>query len=173
MITALQLKQEMGFCQTSMLDAMKSLRDEMLALQNKESGVDKTSDSAQAKTNTTLTSDPVPSDHSEVQPMDMEPYGPALPPRSTQKSHSERVVHSDPNSDHSEQASDSEYYQARPKHKKHSDKRKHKSEPIHNLSRLQRKVSPLSTFEGLHNLNLRFLQNLNPRPAQIQSSIRS
>ena len=134
----IQLKQEMGLFQSSMLDAMKSLRDEMLALQNKESGVDKTSDSAQAKpmpgtskTNTTRTSDPVPSDHSEVQPMDMEPYGPALPPRSTQKSHFKRVVPSDPNSDHSEQASDSENYQARPKHKKHSDKRKHKSKPIH------------------------------------------
>ena len=79
----------------------------------------------------TRTSDPVPSDHSEVQPMDMEPYGPQLPPRSTQKPHSERVVHSDPDSDHSDQASDSEYYQVRPKHKKHSDKRKHKSKPIH------------------------------------------
>ena len=45
----IQLKQEMGLFQASMLDAMKSLRDEMLALQNKESGVDKTSDSAQAK----------------------------------------------------------------------------------------------------------------------------
>ena len=33
-----------------MLDTMKSVRDEMLALKNKESGVDKTSDSAQAKT---------------------------------------------------------------------------------------------------------------------------
>ena len=45
----IQLKQEMGLFQAPMLDAMKSLRDEMLALQNKESGVDKTSDSAQAK----------------------------------------------------------------------------------------------------------------------------
>ena len=49
-----------------MLDAMKSLRDEMLALRNKESDVDKTSDSAQAKpmpgpskTNPTQTSYPV------------------------------------------------------------------------------------------------------------------
>ena len=99
----------------------------MLALKNKESGVDKTSNSAQAKpmpgpskTNPpTRTSDPVHSDHLEVQPVELEPYSPALPPRSTQKPHSERVVHSDPDSDHSEQASDSEYYQARPKHKKH------------------------------------------------------
>ena len=70
----IQLKQEMGLFQASMLDAIKSLRDEMLALQKKESGVDKTSDSAQAnpipgtsQTNPpTQTSDPVPSDHSEV-----------------------------------------------------------------------------------------------------------
>ena len=84
-----------------------------------------------SKSNPSRTSDPVPSDHSEVQPMDMEPFGPALPPRSTQKPHSECVVHSDPDSDHSDQASDFEYYQARPKHKNHSDKRKHKSKPIH------------------------------------------
>ena len=35
-----------------MLDAMKSLRGEMLAVQRKESGVDKTSDSALAKPDT-------------------------------------------------------------------------------------------------------------------------
>ena len=134
----IQLKQEMGLLQASMLDAMKSLRDVMLALKNKLSGVDDTPDSAQAKpmpgsskSKPTRTSDPIQSDPSEVQLMDLEPYGPQLPPRSTQKPHSERGVHSDPNSDHSEQASDSEYYQARPKHKKHSDKRKHKSKPIH------------------------------------------
>ena len=134
----IQLKQEMGLFQASMLDAMKSLRDEMLALINKESDVDKTSDSAQAKAipgpskaNPTRTSDPIHSDPSEVQPMDLEPYGPSLPPRSTQKPQPEHGVHSDINSEHSEQASDSEYYQARPKHKKHSDKRKHKSKPIH------------------------------------------
>ena len=98
----------------------------------KKSCVDKTSDSAQAnpipgtsQTNPpTRTSDPVPSDHSEVQTMDLEPYGPPLPPRSTQKPHSECVIHSDPDLDHSEQGSDGEYYQVRPKHKKHSDKRK-------------------------------------------------
>ena len=33
----IQLKQEMGLFQASMLDAMKSLRDEMLGLRNKES----------------------------------------------------------------------------------------------------------------------------------------
>ena len=112
----IQLKQEMGLFQASILDAMKSLRDEMLALQ-KKSCVDKTSDSAQAnpipgtsQTNPpTRTSDPVPSDHSEVKTMDLESYGPPLPPKSTQKPHSECVIHSDPDLDHSEQGSDGEY----------------------------------------------------------------
>ena len=119
-----------------MLDAMKSLRDEMLALKNK-SDIDKTSDTTQAKTMpgpSTWTSDPIHSDPSEVQPMDLEPYGSSLPPRSTQKPQPERGVHLDLHSEHSEhsdQASDSEYYQARPKHKKHADRKKHKSEPIH------------------------------------------
>ena len=63
--------------------------------------------------------------------MDLESYGPPLPPKPTKKPHSERVVHSDPHSDHSEEGSDSKYYQVRSKHKKHSDKRKHKSKPIH------------------------------------------
>ena len=116
-----------------MLDAMKSLRDEMLALQKKESGVDKTSDSAQANPvpgtsqSNPQTSDPIPSEHSDVQPMDLEPYGPPLPLKSFQKPQPERSVHSD----HSERCSDSEYYQVHPKHKKHSDKRKHKSKPSH------------------------------------------
>ena len=104
----------------------------MLALQKKESGVDKTSDSAQAnpipgtaQTNPpTRTSDPVPSDHSEVQPMDMEPYGPTLPPRSTQKLHriltrttrNRLLILSTTRYDLST---------------KNTDKRKHKSIPIH------------------------------------------
>ena len=118
-----------------MLDAMKSQRDEMLALKNK-SDVDKTSDSAPTKAMpgpSTQTSGHIQSDPSEVQPMDLEPYGPSLPPRSTQKPQPERGVHLDSHlehSVHSDQASDSEYYQARPKHKKHADRKKHKSKPI-------------------------------------------
>ena len=158
----IQLKQEMGLFQASMLDAMKSLKDEMLALRNKESDVDKTSDSAQAKpmpgpskTNPTRTSDPVHSDSLEVQPMDLEPYGPQVPPRSTQKPQPKRGVHSDPNSERSEQASDSEYFEFLEG----------------DLEKRARKMSPLHIFEGLHNLILRFLQNLNLRPPQTQSSI--
>ena len=136
----IQLKQEMGLCQASMLEAMKNLRDEMLSFHKaSESGVDKTSDSAQAKpmpgTSTqpdppTWTSNPTQSNHhSDVQPMDLEPYGPQLPPKSSQPQSEHASRHSDLESNHSECCSDSEYYQVRPKHKKHSDKRKHKSKP--------------------------------------------
>ena len=133
----MQLKQEMGVFQASMLDAMKSLRDEMLALKNR-SEVDQTSDPKQNKNlpgPSNRTSEPIQSDPSEVQPMDVEHYGPSLPPRSTKKPQPERGVQSDSHSEHSEQVSDSEYYQARPKHKKHVDRKKHQSKPSHTKSR--------------------------------------
>ena len=110
-----------------MLEAMKNLRDEMLSFHQKpsESGVDKTFDFAQAKpmpgtsvqSDPPLTSNPTPSKHSDVQPMDLEPYSLALPPKFSQPQ---------PDSDHSERVCDSEYYQVRPRHKKDSDRRKHK-----------------------------------------------
>ena len=92
----------------------------MLALKNRLD-VDKTSDPTRNKSKSlpgpsNRTSEPVQSDPSEVQPMDVETYGPSLPPRSTKKPQPERGVHSDSHSEHSVQASDSEYYQARPKH---------------------------------------------------------
>ena len=137
----IQLKQEMGVFQASMLEAMKSLRDKMLSFQKaSESGVVKTSDSAPAKPlpgnssqpdPPTWTSIPAPSEHSDVQPMDLEPYGPPLPPKSSQPQFEHASKHSDVESDHSERCSNSEYYQIRPKYKKHSDKRKHKSKPSH------------------------------------------
>ena len=122
-----------------MLEAMKSLRDEMLSFQKaSESGVVKTSDSGQAKPMPGTssqpdppprTSNPSPSEHSDVQPMDLEPYGPPLPPKSSQPQSKHASKHSDVESQHSERCSDSDYYQVRPKHKKHSDKRKHESKP--------------------------------------------
>ena len=45
----IRLKQEMGLFQASLLDATMSLRDEMLAVRNKESDVDKTFDLAHSK----------------------------------------------------------------------------------------------------------------------------
>ena len=136
----LQLKQEMGVFQASMLEAMKSLRDEMLSFKKpSESDVVKTSDSAQAgpKPGTsnqrdpilTRTSIPRSSDHSDVQPMDTEHYGPPLPPKSTQNVQSEHASkQSDIESDHAEHRSKSDHPKVvRPKAKKHSDKRKHKA----------------------------------------------
>ena len=172
----IQLKQEMGLFQASMLDAMKSLRDEMLALKNKELGVDKTSDSAQAKPMPgpsksnlpTQTSDPVHSDHSEVQPMELKPYGPALPPRSTQNLNLSllytRILTRNRLPIPSTTRQDLNT-------KNTLTRGNINPNPSTNLSGLQRKMSPLPIPEGLHNLNLRFLQNLNPRPAQIQSSV--
>ena len=63
--------------------------------------------------------------------MDLEPYGPPHPPKSSQPQSKHASKHSALGSDHSERCSGSEYYQVRPKHKKHSDKRKHKSKPSH------------------------------------------
>ena len=75
----IQLKQEMEVFQASMLEAMKSLRDEMLSFKKaSESDVVKTSDSTQARPKLgtsnqpdpipTRTSNPMTSDHLDVQP---------------------------------------------------------------------------------------------------------
>ena len=109
----IQLKQEMGVFQASILEAMKSLRDEMLSFQKASKlGVVRTTDSAQAKplpgTSSqpdppTQTSNPTPSEHLDVQPMDLEPYGPPLPPMSSHQPQSEHASkHSDLESEHSE-----------------------------------------------------------------------
>ena len=68
-----------------MLEAMKSLRDKMLSKKPPELDVVKTSDSAKAGPSNQR--DPIPtqtslsrtSDHSNVQPMDTDLYGPPLP----------------------------------------------------------------------------------------------
>ena len=132
-----------------MLDAMKSLRDEMLALQKKESGVDKTSDSAQAnptpetsQTNPpTRTFDLVPSDYSEVQPMDLEPYGPPLPPKSTKNLTPSMlytwIVTPIPST------TDSEYLTPIPSTTRYDLSKKN---ILTNLSCLQRKMNPLRVY---------------------------
>ena len=102
------------------------------------SDVVKTSDSAQAgpKPRTSNEPDPIPTqtsnpraDHSDLQPMDTEHYGPPLPPKASQNVQSKHASkQSDIESDHSEHHSESDHPQVvRPKAKKHSDKRKHKS----------------------------------------------
>ena len=87
----IQLKQEMGVFQASLLEAMKSLGDDMLSLKKaSESDVVQTSDSTKAgpKPGTSNQPDPIPtqtsisrvSHHSDVQPMDTDFYGFPLPP---------------------------------------------------------------------------------------------
>ena len=131
----IQLKQEMGVFQASMLEAMKSLRDEMLSFKKaSESDVVQTSDSAKAgpKPGPSNQPDPIPtrtsisraSDHLDVQPMDTDFYGPSLPPN-VQSEHAAKQL--DIESDHSEHHSESEHpKKVCPKAKKHSDKTKHK-----------------------------------------------
>ena len=114
----IQLKQELGVFQVSMLEAMKSLRDEMLSFKKaSESDVVQTSVSAKARPGPSNQPDPIPtwtsipraSDHSDVQPMDTDFYGRPLPPKSSQNVQSEHASkQSDIESDHSEHHSDSE-----------------------------------------------------------------
>ena len=135
----IQLKQEMGVFQASMLEAIKYLRDEMLSFKKaSKSDVVQTFDSAKARPGPSNQPDPIPtrtsiaraSDHSDVQPMDTDVCGPSLPPKSSQNVQSEHASkQSDIESDHSEHHSESENTLERwfLKQKKHSDKRKHKA----------------------------------------------
>ena len=114
----IQLKQEMGVFQASMLKAMKSLRDEVLSFKKaSESNVVQTSNAAKGRPGPSNQPNPIPtrtsipraSDHSDVQPMDTDFYGSPLPPKSSQKVQSEHASkQSDIESDHSEHHSDSE-----------------------------------------------------------------
>ena len=110
----IQLQQQMGVFQASMLEAMKSLRDEMHSMKKaSESDVVQTSDSL-SKAGPNKQHDPIPtrtsisttraSDHSDAQPMDTEHHGAPLPPQSTQSEHASR--HSDIESDYSDHHSE-------------------------------------------------------------------
>ena len=183
----IQLKQEMGVFRASMLEAMKSLRDEMLSFKKaSESDVVKTSDSTQAGPQPGISNqpDPIPTrtfnpvtyDHSDVQPMDTEHYGPPLPPKSSQNVQSEHASkQSDVESHHSEHCSESDHPQiVRPKSKKHndSDKRKHKSRAkYYSQSSSSEEDESSVSIKKPTNLNIRFIKNLNIRTAQIQSFI--
>ena len=91
---------EMGVFQVSMLEAMKSLRDEMHSIKKaSESDVVQTSDSL-PKAGPSKQPDPITtqtSDHSDAQPMDTDHYGPTLPPKSTQSVQSEHAFQSQNN----------------------------------------------------------------------------
>ena len=117
---------------------LQSLRDKILSFKKaSESDVVQTSDSAKARPGPSNQPNPIPtrtsipraSDHSSVQPMDTDFYGPPLPPKSSQNVQSEHAFkQSDAESDHSEHHSNSECpKKVCPKAKKHSDKRKHKT----------------------------------------------
>ena len=168
-----------------MLEAMKSLRDKMLSFKKaSELDVVQTSDSTKTgpKPGPSNQPDPIPtrtsisraSDHSDVQPIDTDFYGPLLPPKSSQNVQSEHASkQSDIESDHLEHHSQLEH----PRRwflKQKSILTKGSTRQGQNIifSRLlQRKMSPLPQLESLLNLNIRFLRNLNSRTAQIQSFI--
>ena len=124
--------------QASMLEAMKSLRDEMHSMKKaSEEEVDKTSASlskagpSKQPDPTTGASDPTTqsSQHSDAQPMDTDLYGPSLPPKFNQSVQSDygskysdlESDHLDPHSEHSEQ-----HKRVCSRAKRHSDKKKHK-----------------------------------------------
>ena len=104
----------MGAFHTSMLEAMKSLRDEMHSMKKaSESDVVQTSDSL-LKAGPSKQPDPITtqtpisttrgSNHSDAQPMDTDHYGPPLPPKSIQSVQSEHASrYSDLESKQSEQ----------------------------------------------------------------------
>ena len=88
--------QQMGVFQASMLEVMKSLREEMYSMKKaSKSDVVQTSDSLPKAgphkqpdpiTTRTSISTTRASDHLDDQPMDTDHYGPPLPPKSTQSS---------------------------------------------------------------------------------------
>ena len=137
----------MGVFQASMLEAMKSLREEMQSMKKaSKAEVDKTSPSTSKAgpskqsvefSDPSIHRNPRSSDHSDAQPMEMDFCGPSLPPRFTQSvwsnhgsKHSDlHSKHSDPQSKHSDPQSEHSEQPQRvcsTKAKKHSDKKKHK-----------------------------------------------
>ena len=125
----IQLQHQMGVFQASMLEAMKSLREEMQSMKKaSEAEVVKTSAST-SKAGPSTQPDSImhlntwTSDHSDAQPMETDFCGPSLPLRFTQSVQSDHgSKHSDPQSEHSEQSQ----RVCSSKAKKHSDKKKHK-----------------------------------------------
>ena len=128
----IQLQQQMGVFQASMLEALKSLRDKMHSVKKaSEVEVDKTSPSL-SKAGPSKQKHPTTrvSDRSDAQPMDTDLYGPSLPPKFTQGIQSDHgSKHSDLESDHSDPHSEDHSEQPKrvcSKAKKHSDKKKRK-----------------------------------------------
>ena len=136
----IQLQQQIGVFQASMLEAMKSLREEMQSMKKaSEAEVDETfaspSKAGPSKQSVELSGpnihpNPPTSDYLDAQPMETDFCGPSLPPRfgqSVQSNHGSKhsdlhSEHLDPQSKHSEQPQRVCSSRA----KKHSDKKKHK-----------------------------------------------
>ena len=111
----IQLQQQMGIFQASMLEAMKSLRKEMQSMKKaSEAEVDQTSASTSKAgsskqfvelSNPNNQPNPRTSDHSDgQQPMEMDFCGPSLPPRfsqSAQSEHGSNPMASDHHCEHS------------------------------------------------------------------------
>ena len=123
------LQQQMGVFQASMLEVMKSLREEIRSMKKaSKTEVDKTSAST-SKAGPSKQSDPNihpnpwTSNHLDAQPMETGFCGRSLPPSFTQSVQSDHgSKHSDLQSEHSEQPQRVCSSRA----KKHSDKKKHK-----------------------------------------------
>ena len=136
----IQLQQQMGVFQASMLEAMKSLREEMQSMKEaSEAEIDKnsasTSKAGPSKQSVELSDpnihpNPRTSDHSDAQPMETDFCGPSFPPRfgqSVQSDHGSKhsdlhSEHSNPQSEHPEQPQRVCFSKA----KNHLDKKKHK-----------------------------------------------
>ena len=134
----IQFQQQMGVFEESMLEAMKSPREEMQCMKKaSEAEVEKTSaltlKGGLSKQSVELSYpnnqlNPRTSDHSDAQPMETDFWGPSLPPRFGQSVQSEQANmapnhHSlDHHSEHSEQPERVCSSRA----KKHLDKKKHK-----------------------------------------------
>ena len=123
----IQLQQQMGAFQASMLEAMKSLREKMQSMKKsaKEVELDQSSISAlkpgPSKQSDYLPPNSAPNTHSERndESMELDVYSPSLPPRF-------RDDQSEHGSDHQSDLSEQPEQVCSARAKKHSDKRKHK-----------------------------------------------
>ena len=178
-----QLKQEMGVFQASMLEAMKSLRDKMLSFKKaSKSDVVKMSDSTKAgpKPGPSNQPDPIPtwtsifraSDHSDVQPMDTNfmdlHFLPSLLKMSSPSLLPSNRILNPTTWNIIPSRNTPKRCVLKPKSILTKGSTRYGQNII--LSRLlQRKMSPLPQLKSLLKLNIRLLRSLNIRIAQIQS----
>ena len=152
----IQLQQQMGAFQASMLEAMKSLRDEMQSIKKsaKEVELDQSSTSASKPGPSKQSDNLPPNTQSErtVEAMELDVYGPSLPPRFGD-AQSEHGPNPNYGSDHHSDISEQPEQVCSSRAKKHLDKRNTRFEPNIFLSRQpQRRISPLLTRIGLLSL---------------------